>query len=367
MLAEPSLEKRASWIVCIDGNPGTLEIPVNVKTGYLTHGLFRYAGKLPPPLVAYLLTEFTESGDLVVDPMCGGGTTAIETASSGRPSLNFDINPVSRLVTTALAQGTDVGRLLRFAEDLAERAEEEPPPPALRDYFSNETYGLLRSGLSLAETLVEKVLVLSLARTASFANTKKINTVVDPLKRPEPPRKLLKQAARRFADAFDDLNALDLAAADVQEAAAHALQLDDGVADFVLLHPPYLTNTAFSESMHLQLLLLGREPKTIRKSELAYRGSYFHVPNGLHKYLLGWAKTLAEATRVVRSGGHIAVVIGDGRIDRVRIPVGTITAEYGADLGLQLIYRGLHLLNNQTGWTLSRRMTAQHVLVFRAP
>jgi hypothetical protein len=153
----------------------------------------------------------------------------------------------------------------------------------------------------------------------------------------------------------------------VADAAATAVPLDTASVDFVLLHPPYLTNTAFSESMHLQLLLMGTDPKRVRKSELAYRGSYFHVPNGLHKYLLGWAKILAEAARLLNPGGHIGVVVGDGRIDRVRIPIGAITAEYATDLGLTIVERAMHLLNNQTGWTLSRRMTGQHLLVLRGP
>ncbi|MDA8301721.1 MAG: DNA methyltransferase [Actinomycetota bacterium] len=360
----PSLQERASWVEVTAGHPELIEVPRKADTGYLTHGLFRYVGKLPPPLVAYLLDRYTTAGDVILDPMCGGGTTAVEAASSKRPSVNFDLNPVSRLVTAAVATPIDEGSI----ESLARRTIEEwrplLPPEALRKYFSDDAYGLIATGLHLAESPAETALILSIARTASFANTKKINTVVDRQKVPRPPIDLLKRATRTFEEGFSALRATDPVHSTVAPAEADNLPLDHESVNFVLLHPPYVTNTAFSEVTHLQLLLLGFAPSAIQKRELAYRGSYFHVPNGLKKYIIGWAKILGEANRVVRRGGHIAVVIGDGSIDHVRIPMGTITAEFGADLGLKLIQRSEHRLNNQTGWTLSRRMSSQHLLVF---
>lgn len=364
ILRVPSLDERASWTERTAGPPDALEVPRGRSTTYLTHGLFRYAGKLPPPLVAYLLAEHTESGDLVVDPMCGGGTTAIEASSSGRRSTNFDVNPVSRIVTEAVTGSYDGEPLAEFARAVESQATELSPPEPLREFFSDATYGVLRTGLDLADDPTQQALILSIARPASFANTKKINTVVDASKQPAPAGKLLADATDRFIQGVEDLAGCSPAPVSVEAAEAHSMPMPDGEADFVLLHPPYLSNTAFSESMHLQLLLLGTDPLAIRRTELAYRGSYFHVPNGLKKYLVGWARILDETARVLRDGGRTAVVVGDGRIDRVRIPVGAVTKEFAADRGLRLVDEAVHVLNNQTGWTLSRRMSSQHVLVF---
>jgi 16S rRNA G966 N2-methylase RsmD len=364
LLPGPSLEERAAWVVEDGDDPQSVEIPHSVKTNYLTHGLFRYVGKLPPPLVAYMLARYTSRGDVILDPMCGGGTTAIEAVSSGRTSVNFDINPVSRLVTQGVATPEDASSLRAFVESVIESAPASRPPAPLAEYFSPETYGLIAEGLRAAATPMEKVLFLSIARKASQANTKKINTVVDKTKTPVDAQLLLRQAAKRFGSAFDELAAYEPAHCSVGEAGAGAVPLDSESVDFVLLHPPYLSNTAFSEVTHLQLLLLGVDPKTLRKMELAMRGSYFHVTDGLRKYLVGWYRILEEAARVVRPGGHIGIVNGDGRTESVRIPVGTITEEYGVDLGLKLRQRAVHRLNNQTGMTLSHRMTEQHLLVF---
>jgi 16S rRNA G966 N2-methylase RsmD len=367
LLPAPTLAERAGW-VSVSGERGEiLEVPRGCSTTYLTHGLFRYAGKLPPPLVAYLLSEYSSAGDTVLDPMCGGGTTAIEAVTSGRRAVNFDINVVSLTVAEAVTRAAAVSGLHEFEQRVLEDSTPQAATGELAAYFTDEAYGLLRRGLSLAKTPLEKTLVLSIARTASFANTKKINTVVDTDKTPRPARVLFQTAVRKAVHAFEEMNPEIRAESTVKRARAQKLPLDAGSVDFTLLHPPYLTNTAFSESMHLQLLLLGKDPLVLRKNELAFRGSYFYVTNGLRKYLVGWSRMLAEAFRVSRSGAHVVVVVGDGRISQVRFPVATITEEFADDIGFERVYRGLHLLNNQTGWTLSRRMTSQHVLVFAKP
>lgn len=359
----PPLAERASWIQV--GEDGAfLELPRGHKTDYLTHGLFRYAGKLPPPLVAYFLNKYCPEGGVVLDPMSGGGTTLVEAVTSGREAFGFDINPVSLLVSEAVSSPCDIAALDDFVERVVNEATPIVPTGELEGYFSDEAYGVLVAGLKFASTAAERLLMLSIARPASNANTKKINTVIDPSKTPKDPRALLVKSHQKFRQAFEEFDAAATAIAHVQRGKADDIRREDESVDLVLLHPPYLTNTAFSELTHLQLHLLGVQPKTIRSLELAYRGSYFSVPNGLRKYLIGWAKMIAEAARVVRSGGHVVVVNGDGRIDGVRIPVGRIGEEFAADAGLQIVERAEHVLNNQTGMTLSRRMTSQHVAVF---
>jgi site-specific DNA-adenine methylase len=343
----------------------TLEVPRNVDTTYLTHGLFRYVGKLPPPLVAYLINGYSVQGDLVIDPMSGGGTTAIEAVTGGRNAFVQDINPVSLLLSEALSKPCDVEALNGFSESVNAAWKPTSPPEDMTTYFTDDAYGLISTGLRIAKTPVEQALILSIVRRASQANTKKINTVVDPEKSPKAASDLLRAYVGKFVKAFDELEAQQLGNCEVREGNASKILCEDSSAGLVFLHPPYLSNTAFSEVVELQLRLLGHEPKGLRVKELAYRGSYFHVTNGLKKYAIGWAKILEEAARVTKPGGHIAVAIGDGRIDGVRIPLGVMTDEFAKDLGLNVVLSAEHKLNNQTGWTLSRRMTGQHVRVYR--
>ena len=73
-----------------------------------THRFYRYPARFSPAFVRACIKEFTEPGDLVVDPFVGGGTTAVEAMLSGRRSFGSDINAlatfVSRVKTTPIPE-----------------------------------------------------------------------------------------------------------------------------------------------------------------------------------------------------------------------------------------------------------------------
>ncbi len=63
------------------------------------HDLHEYRGKFFPQLVRSLINISQVSDDAVVlDPMCGSGTTPCETIAAGRSALGADLNPLSVLI-----------------------------------------------------------------------------------------------------------------------------------------------------------------------------------------------------------------------------------------------------------------------------
>ena len=69
---------------------------------YGTHGLHEYRGKFFPQLVRALLNiADVPKGGLVLDPMCGSGTTLVEARSSGMRGYGIDSNPLSVFVSDA--------------------------------------------------------------------------------------------------------------------------------------------------------------------------------------------------------------------------------------------------------------------------
>ncbi len=53
----------------------------------------RYEGRTPSYVIWNLLERYTRSGDTVVDPFCGGGTTLDVAADMGREGVGFDLRP----------------------------------------------------------------------------------------------------------------------------------------------------------------------------------------------------------------------------------------------------------------------------------
>ena len=63
---------------------------------YATHGLHEYRGKFFPQLVKALINIGRVPVDgVVADPMCGSGTTLVESVLAGRTAIGLDMNPLS--------------------------------------------------------------------------------------------------------------------------------------------------------------------------------------------------------------------------------------------------------------------------------
>lgn len=72
---------------------------------YGTHDLHEYRGKFFPQLVRSLINiSGIPDNAIVLDPMCGSGTTPAEVIASGRSSLSADLNPLSVLLSTVKAE-----------------------------------------------------------------------------------------------------------------------------------------------------------------------------------------------------------------------------------------------------------------------
>jgi len=61
--------------------------------GKTPKGNWRFSGVTPAGVIWNLLQRYTKPGDLVVDPMCGSGTTIDVTKEEGRRVIGFDIVP----------------------------------------------------------------------------------------------------------------------------------------------------------------------------------------------------------------------------------------------------------------------------------
>ncbi len=388
-------EQDIALVVESDSSSEQWTVPHAADTAYHTHGYYRYVGKYPPQIAAKLIADFYPGRGTILDPMVGGGTLLAEATMRGIPAVGWDINPVSLLISRCVSRAVDpkvlavwgelVLNALRSASDDAQlftSTLQLPQPKPLKLSFCDEYFSpTAKRDLAIALQVVEQatsenrsvgelllLIVLASLRRISFANVKKMNLELDLTK------KTLSTLEHEFARRFTSIAKANRALPQhFGDDLAQVVERDATVGDWpgtyamVVLHPPYLTNTAFSEATQLQLAILGVGHKSVWKRELRCRGSFLHEPNGLQKYLVNWGHVLAHSAAALSKRGRLAVVVGDGQIDYVRIPVGAITLEQVEDLGLRLIHRAFHVLNNHTGQTQNKKMKGQHVYVFEKP
>ena len=363
------------------------EVPSSAPTLYLSHNYLRYIGKFTPQLPHKFIELYTKPGDLVVDPMCGSGTTLIEALRLGRRTLGFDINDTalitSKVVTTIIDDDElqkEINRFMDFAATITSRDVKtnvlSKPLVEVLHYFDEEALSQLLQIQSYIDKIKDseiqslfQLALLSILRVVSKANVKKMNTELDLNKKVKP---VIPTIVNQLEQMYK-INKVCLENglkkfernSKVEKGFADNIKLKDESVDLVVLHPPYLSGTAFSETAQLQLAWLKVNHKDIRKHELAMRGSYFHVPNGLQKYLVGWNKILAESYRILKTGGYCACVIGDGSVSYTRIPMSPITVEFGKDIGFTIEKTARNLLNHNTGRTLNKKMKYQEIIVLK--
>jgi hypothetical protein len=63
------------------------------RTGRYLPASTRHPGKMLPELARQLITEYCPPGGLIVDPMCGTGTTLVEAAALGRQAIGVELEP----------------------------------------------------------------------------------------------------------------------------------------------------------------------------------------------------------------------------------------------------------------------------------
>ncbi len=71
------------------------------RVGESPHDIYRYPARFSPRFVREAIRCFTDRGDLVVDPFCGGGTSVVEAIALGRRAAGMDINSLATFLTRA--------------------------------------------------------------------------------------------------------------------------------------------------------------------------------------------------------------------------------------------------------------------------
>jgi 23S rRNA G2445 N2-methylase RlmL len=96
-MPEPAVP-AASAATGVNGVPLTVWLtgqrwaPTQRRGRYLPEST-RHPARMLPAIAAHAITVYTRPGELVLDPMCGIGTTLVEAAHHGRDSLGIEYEP----------------------------------------------------------------------------------------------------------------------------------------------------------------------------------------------------------------------------------------------------------------------------------
>jgi site-specific DNA-methyltransferase (cytosine-N4-specific) len=257
---------------------------------YGPHDLHEYRGKFFPQLVRSLINiSGINEGALVLDPMCGSGTTLCEAVVSGHAAIGADLNPLSALIARVKAtiplldpaefhQNTN-GYLDGFKFPNVEPASvwNEDDLRYLNMWFASTVISELASIVSEINEIKSsvyrdlfRVFLSNIVRTVSWQKVDDLRIRKEVL--PDEPgstrKRFLAEATNQIDRIYPYLLALEL------KSSAHAeIRLGNavnvvsifpelqGAVDLVITSPPYATALPYLETDRLSLIVLGLLPR----------------------------------------------------------------------------------------------------------
>lgn len=308
----------------------------NSQLAYATHGMFRYFGKFPPTIATYLINRFTKKGDLVIDPMSGSGTTAVESSILERRCIVNDLNPLSYLLAKVKTTFIDEKLLLATKKNIEKnykplkQSNYNFKPTALADpdhWFLPETSDSLRGLKHLIEqeknNLVHdflQIIFASTVRKVSKATTQQGRLFLD-VESAE--ANALPTFLKKFDIGIKGLQAIpkdpNIQYFNLDVKDLH-LNIKEEKSKLIILHPPYFNSYKYSSINCLETGWLGIDRTQYRGKEIK---EFFKIgkQENASKYVSDMESVLKSTLPILKKNGILALMIGDTVIKGDYIPV----------------------------------------------
>jgi DNA modification methylase len=310
----------------------------NKELSYSTHGAMRFFGKFPPPIATYLINKFTKPNSLVIDPMCGSGTTAVECTLNKRLCEVFDVNPLMLLLTKVKTTPLNIKKINKEFKII--KKNYKPKKFSEKNYrgikniehwFLKDTLNSLLGIKFLIDKIKNKnlknfflICFLSIVRRVSKATTQQGRLFLDIKTAQAETFSFFEKKVDKFKDSVCSLPGNK----NIKIRNLSLLENKKNYkADLVILHPPYFNSYKYSSINSLELYWMNFDHAEIRKKEIREFFKVGKIEN-YKKFVDDMSKCLENAFSMLKKNGHLALMMGDTTIggEYVRVVYETIIA-----------------------------------------
>ncbi|HGJ67500.1 TPA: hypothetical protein ENS27_19235 [bacterium] len=320
-----------------------------VTTQYLSHKFHSYPARFIPQIPFTFIKLFTKENDVVLDPMCGCGTTLVESFLNGRNSIGNDFNPLATLISkvkTTLIPEADfryiekkIFKMKKYLDLDYGRIEERIdnlPNRNISKIFNKTIIGKL-------ETIKEMLLeikdenyndVYDFGRVAFSATIWSLvengngmdveNTFIKKVQFMK--KELLEMAKIVSRQSYTK----------VMQGDARKLEIDDDSVDLIVTSPPYVNALDYYRTHMYNMLWLEMDFGLLKKHEI---GGHSHfIMNRfrlLSEYLADMLRSMIEMNRVLKNGKICAIVVGNSSLEYELIESHKYFESFAKDIGFE--------------------------------
>lgn len=346
----------------------------------LTHDLHPWPAKFIPDIPATAMRLLSEPDDLILDPFCGCGTSAVEAVRAGRNVVAVDVNPLAALIASAKTTDVNAERrtaIATWAAGLRPVSVDAapawaPPIPNIDYWFSESVQAQLAALLAAIEEfdrggaflkVVLSSIIVVVSRQESDTRYRRIDRETTPAEVVARFQKKLDAGLRMLAE----LDVVPRASRAARVFTADARSFTDATgpleAALAVFSPPYPNSFDYHLYHRFRMFWLGMDPRPIKHNEIGAHLRY--EPSSV------WESDMTAAfdqvARSLRPGGHAVCVVGDGIIRGKVFASADALWALAPSVGLEPIWRvERSIARTRRAFNLSdSRLREEHVLVFR--
>ncbi|UCE75139.1 MAG: hypothetical protein JSV56_05390 [Methanomassiliicoccales archaeon] len=330
-----ALKKRLAYFDKVDGE--TTDYASIVKHNrtrspnqYLTHWIYPYKGKYHPQMIRALLNVIgAEKCDVILDPFIGSGTTSLECQLLGIDSMGIDVSQVCVLISKVKSESIEV---IPQIEKVKKSLCEDYPETTLFTFDSPKTQK--KEGLSQAINNIENEKVRNFYKVAeliahSDRSRRRKKDFYQSFKNNV--EKML-QSTKDFKNAVEELS-LPLGNVKIDLGDARDLKLKSEHVDGIITSPPYSIALDYVKNDAHALEALGYDLKKVREDFIGVRGT---GAKKVKVYNEDMRKCYDEMYRVLKTGKHCVIVIGNATLQGQELKTVDKTVEYCEKIGFKL-------------------------------
>ena len=293
-----------------------------------TQGFHSYPARLHPEAARLLLEALP--GKTLADPFCGGGTLLVEALIAGRKVYGSDLNPVATLVSTArtaLLSPEQLERLKSELDDIHAKAAQAMDEkrhvylhPAILKYKSwyktncfDELaclYDAIRTSESELKPLMQAIFSSLVVKYSLRASDTSNKVVYIPRKNGTVLR-AFKEKAKEYIEQLTELQTLVPPGTEqAQISLADARHPGFENVDTIITSPPYPGTYDYLPLQQLRQAWFNLEMR--EKEEIGSRRSFKQIKAAYAAWLKDTDTWILSCAKALISGGHLAVVVGEG-------------------------------------------------------
>ena len=291
------------------------------------HQLAPYIGKMRPSTARELILDFTDEGELVVDPFVGSGTVALEAFINRRKIVCADTNPYAHLLTMAkLHPPANLAKAIEVVKDRYSEFSNQIPrtefdgPKWVSNFFHPKT---LEETRAIAVESMRQGDYFTMACLLGILHHQRPGFLSYPANHLVPYLLTRKYPRSRFKSMYSYRAVLPRLLAKVERAyrrfpnldfaSSRSCGLGDGLeiplpadsVDAIITSPPYMDNLDYFRDNRLRLWFLGVKEGLPNSKQ----------SRSLDEFRAFMTSTFLYAHRVLKRGGVCILVLGTVRRD----------------------------------------------------